>query len=124
MSETKKRKFHTPEYKAKVALEALRSGKTINQISQEFAVHPIKFEHALGQAAVHSIATERSTIVSGAMNASPSTPMRSRIDGSLGANQTAFNLLIHAQFSDVYSGLVFAVGRMEMRRQLTGCPLV
>lgn len=29
MSETKKRKFHTPEYKAKVALEALRSGKTI-----------------------------------------------------------------------------------------------
>jgi len=28
MSETKKRKVHTPEYKAKVALEALRSGKT------------------------------------------------------------------------------------------------
>jgi len=26
MSETKKREFHTPEYKAKVALEALRSG--------------------------------------------------------------------------------------------------
>lgn len=30
MSETKKRKVHTPEYKAKVGLEALRSGKTIN----------------------------------------------------------------------------------------------
>ncbi len=42
MSETKKRKFHTPEYKAKVALEALRSGKTINQIGQQFDVHPVQ----------------------------------------------------------------------------------
>jgi transposase-like protein len=42
MSEPKKRKLHTPEYKAKVALEALRSGKTINQIGQEFDVHPVQ----------------------------------------------------------------------------------
>ena len=42
MSETKKRKIHTAEYKAKVALEALSSGKTINQIGQEFGVHPIQ----------------------------------------------------------------------------------
>ena len=42
MSETKKRKVHTPEFKAKVALEALRSGKTINQIGQEFDVHPVQ----------------------------------------------------------------------------------
>ena len=42
MSETKKRKIHTPEYKAKIALEALRSGKTINQIGQEFDVHPVQ----------------------------------------------------------------------------------
>jgi transposase-like protein len=42
MSEPKKRKVHTPEYKAKVALEALRSGKTINQIGQEFDVHPVQ----------------------------------------------------------------------------------
>ena len=42
MSETKKRKVHTPEYKAKVGLEALRSGKTINQIGQEFDVHPVQ----------------------------------------------------------------------------------
>ncbi len=34
MREPKKRKVHTSEYKAKVALEALRSGKTINQIDQ------------------------------------------------------------------------------------------
>ncbi len=40
MSEAKKRKVHTPEYKARVALEALRTGKTINQIGQEFDVHP------------------------------------------------------------------------------------
>ena len=42
MTEIKKRKIHTPEFKAKVGLEALRSGKTINQISQEFGVHPIQ----------------------------------------------------------------------------------
>jgi transposase-like protein len=42
MSETKKRKVHTAEYKAKVGLEALRSGKTINQIGQEFDVHPVQ----------------------------------------------------------------------------------
>ncbi len=42
MSESKKRKLYTPEYKAKVALEALRSGKTINQIAQEFDVHPVQ----------------------------------------------------------------------------------
>lgn len=42
MSEIRKRKVHTPEYKAKVGLEALRSGKTINQIGQEFDVHPVQ----------------------------------------------------------------------------------
>ena len=42
MTEIKKRKIHTSEFKAKVGLEALRSGKTINQISQEFGVHPIQ----------------------------------------------------------------------------------
>jgi transposase len=40
MSEAKKRKVHTPEYKAKVGLEAVRGLKTINQIGQEFGVHP------------------------------------------------------------------------------------
>ena len=42
MSETKKRKVHTPEFKAKVGLAALRGDKTINQIGQEFEVHPIQ----------------------------------------------------------------------------------
>ena len=40
MSEAKKRKVHTPEFKAKVGLEALRGAKTINEIGQEYGVHP------------------------------------------------------------------------------------
>ena len=38
----KKRKRHTPEFKAKVGLEALRGSKTINPIGQEYAVHPVQ----------------------------------------------------------------------------------
>ena len=40
MSERKKRKVHSAEFKAKVGLEALRGVKTINEIGQEFDVHP------------------------------------------------------------------------------------
>jgi transposase len=42
MSEAKKRKVHSPEYKAKVGLEALRGVKTINEIGQEYGVHPVQ----------------------------------------------------------------------------------
>ena len=42
MSDAKKRKFHTPEFKAKVGLEALRGMKTINEIGQEYGVHPVQ----------------------------------------------------------------------------------
>jgi len=42
MSEVKTRKVHTPEFKAKVGLEALRAVKTINQIGQEHGVHPVQ----------------------------------------------------------------------------------
>ena len=42
MSETKKRKVHTPEFKAKVGLEALRGVKTINEIGQEYGIHPVQ----------------------------------------------------------------------------------
>ncbi len=41
MSESKKRKVHSPEFKAKVGLEALRGIKTLNEIGQEYGVHPI-----------------------------------------------------------------------------------
>jgi len=39
MSE-KGRKSFTSQHKAKVALEAVRSVKTVNEIAQEFGVHP------------------------------------------------------------------------------------
>ena len=42
MSEAKRRKVHTAEFKAKVALEALRVAKTINEIGQEYGVHPVQ----------------------------------------------------------------------------------
>lgn len=42
MSEAKKRKVHLPEFKARVALEAVRGVKTVNQIGQEFGVHPVQ----------------------------------------------------------------------------------
>ena len=39
MSE-KKRKVFSGEFKAKVALEAVRGVKTVNEIAQDFGVHP------------------------------------------------------------------------------------
>ena len=40
MSTVKKRKVYTPEFKAKIGLEALGGGKTINEIGQNHGVHP------------------------------------------------------------------------------------
>ena len=42
MSEAKKRKVHAPEFRAKVGLEALRGAKTVNQIGQDYAFHPVQ----------------------------------------------------------------------------------
>ncbi len=42
MSETRKRKVHTAEFKAKVGLEAVRGLNTINEIGQEYGVHPVQ----------------------------------------------------------------------------------
>jgi len=36
-----KRKNYSPEFKAKVAIEAIKGEKTISQIASEFNVHPI-----------------------------------------------------------------------------------
>jgi transposase len=36
----KKRKIFSSQFKAKVALEAIRGVKTVNEIAQEFGVHP------------------------------------------------------------------------------------
>ena len=42
MSEANKLKVHSPEFKAKVGLEALSGVKTINEIGQEYSVHPVQ----------------------------------------------------------------------------------
>ncbi len=42
MSERQERKVHTPEFKAKVGLEALRGVKTINESGQAYGVHPVQ----------------------------------------------------------------------------------
>ena len=42
MTERKKRKVHSAEFKAKVGLEAVRGVKTINEIGQEYGAHPVQ----------------------------------------------------------------------------------
>jgi transposase-like protein len=42
MTESKKRKVCLPAFKAKVSLDALAGMKTINQIAQEYGVHPVQ----------------------------------------------------------------------------------
>ena len=42
MREAKTRKNHSPELKAKVGLEAVRGVKAINEIGQEYGVHPVQ----------------------------------------------------------------------------------
>ena len=37
-----KRKRHVPEFKARVALEALKGVKTIQQIAKEYSLHPVQ----------------------------------------------------------------------------------
>jgi transposase len=37
-----KRRRHDPEFKARVALEALKGTKTIQQIAKEFDIHPVQ----------------------------------------------------------------------------------
>lgn len=43
MSEAKKRKLHSSEFKAKVGLEALRGGKTINKIGQAHEANNVAY---------------------------------------------------------------------------------
>jgi transposase-like protein len=45
MSDIKTRKVHSANLKAKVALEAVRETKTLNEIGQEYGVHPVQVSH-------------------------------------------------------------------------------
>lgn len=38
----KKRRRHDPEFKARVALEALKGNKTIQEIAGEYGIHPVQ----------------------------------------------------------------------------------
>ena len=42
MTEARKRKVYTPEFKAKVGLECIRGLKTTNEIGQDHGVHPVQ----------------------------------------------------------------------------------
>ena len=37
-----KRRRHEPEFKARVAIEALKAAKTIQQIAKEYDIHPVQ----------------------------------------------------------------------------------
>jgi len=41
-AEKKHWKYHSPEFKTKVGLEALLGTKTINEIGQEYGVHHVQ----------------------------------------------------------------------------------
>jgi transposase-like protein len=54
---TNKRKQHSAEFKAKVALEAIKGRKTISQIAAEYEVHPnlvTNWKKQLQEAAPHT----------------------------------------------------------------------
>ena len=42
---TTQRRQHSAEFKAKVALEAIRGERTINELATEYGVHPVQITH-------------------------------------------------------------------------------
>ena len=41
MSETRKRRIYGAQFKAKVGMEAIREVKTLNELGQQYGVHPM-----------------------------------------------------------------------------------
>ena len=52
----KKQKNHSPEFKAKVALEAIREEKTLAELSKKYCVHPTQIG-TWKRAAIENMAT-------------------------------------------------------------------
>jgi len=52
----KKRKSHSPEFKAKVALEAIREDMTLAELSKKYGVHPTQIG-TWKRAAIENMAT-------------------------------------------------------------------
>ena len=44
-SKEMKRKQHSAQFKARVALEALKGQKTVNQLAGEYGIHPTQISH-------------------------------------------------------------------------------
>ena len=42
---TTTRKQYSPKFKARVAVEAIRGEKTMNQLAAHFRVHPVQIAH-------------------------------------------------------------------------------
>ena len=50
----KKRRTHSPEFKARIAIEAIRGIKTVSEIAAEHGVHPVQVTQWKGQLAENS----------------------------------------------------------------------
>ena len=71
----KKRKIFSGEFKAKIALEAIRGLKTVNDIAQDFGVHPTQI--GLWKKELQEQAASRFEVKRGAKPVDPSaTPER------------------------------------------------
>ena len=57
------RKKHKPEFKAQVALEALRGDKTVAELAQQFALHPTQINDWKRQ-----LQTQAATVFAGNQN--------------------------------------------------------